>query len=462
MKKLFLLIIAPFALLAQHEADNWYFGYNAGISFSSGSPVALMNGALTSDEGCSSISDSAGNLLFYTNGEKVWDRNHQLMPNGTGLYGQNSSTQSCLIVKRPGWTGRYFIFTTDIFFAFLPDNGFCYSEVDMSLNGGFGDIISTSKNINLIPDSVTEKLCGVRSANGIDVWVLVHTLNTNSFFAYLVTPSGVAISPIISNVGTFIGVFGHGGQMKFSLSGNRLALANDTNSFELLDFDDLTGIVSNPLVLTDSDYHLAYGVEFSPDDSRLYVSNFDVLNDSIYQYNLFAGSDSLIIASKLSLGSINAPNYIGQLQLAPDGKIYIVKSLSKLSIINNPNNLGLSCNLVINGVTIISPGENTDGLPNFVSSYLVSTGINEIKDENEFAIFYNAISNSLTYSFTKGKSGSLSLELFDITGRSVLHKELVYENNSGMITLPKLNQGIYFANVFNKEFNFTKKIIITK
>src|SRR6185295_5716086 len=108
MKNSFLFILLLYfalsKLYAQHEANNWYFGYYAGMNFSGGSPVAFTNGSLISDEGCSTISDNAGNLLFYTNGENVWDRNHQLMPNGAGLLGQTSVTQSCLIVKRPGWS----------------------------------------------------------------------------------------------------------------------------------------------------------------------------------------------------------------------------------------------------------------------------------------------------------------------------------------------------------------------
>ncbi|MEP7169013.1 MAG: T9SS type A sorting domain-containing protein, partial [Bacteroidota bacterium] len=409
---------------------------------------------------CSSISDSAGNLLFYTNGEDVWDRNHQLMPNGTGLYGQNSSTQSCLIVKRPGWTNRYYIFTTDIFYALLPDHGFNYSEVDMNLNGGLGDIIGGSKNINLIPDSVAEKLCGVTHANGTDIWVLVHTLNTSVFSAYLITASGVSLSPIMSNIGMPIGIYGHYGQMKFSISGSKLALSCDSNCFELLNFNTLNGLVNNPLVLNSSDYHYAYGVEFSLDESKLYVSNFDLLNDSIYQYNLSAGNDSLIVASKISLGSVNSPNYVGQLQLAPDGKIYIVKSPMKLSVINDPNIIGLNCNLVANGFTLVLPCENGSGLPNFVASYLLSTGIHQVKNNNQVGIFYNLHSNSLIISFNKKADNAILLKMFDTTGNNIFQQKLIVQNNSIEVKLPDLSTGIYFANIFGREINFTKKIVV--
>jgi hypothetical protein len=81
--------------------NNWYFGNTAGITFASGAPVALTNGALVTTEGCASMSDDLGNLLFYTDGVTVWNRNHLPMTNGTLLNGHASSTQSGIIVQKP-------------------------------------------------------------------------------------------------------------------------------------------------------------------------------------------------------------------------------------------------------------------------------------------------------------------------------------------------------------------------
>ncbi len=87
------------ALYAQLEANNWYFGNYAGVSFSSGEPIALLDGALSTSEGVATISNSTGSLLFYTDGQTIWNRNHQIMSNGAGLWGHSSSTQSGVIVK---------------------------------------------------------------------------------------------------------------------------------------------------------------------------------------------------------------------------------------------------------------------------------------------------------------------------------------------------------------------------
>ena len=74
--------------IAQREANIWYFGANAGLDFNSGAPVPLTNGQVNTAEGCSAISDSAGNLLFYTDGLWVYNRNHTSMPNGFWSPGQ--------------------------------------------------------------------------------------------------------------------------------------------------------------------------------------------------------------------------------------------------------------------------------------------------------------------------------------------------------------------------------------
>ena len=128
---------------SQGEVNNWYFGNHAAISFNSGSPVALTNSAMQTNEGCATLSDASGQLLFYTDGSTVYDRNHQVMPNGTGLMGHESTTQSGTIVPLPGSTNLFYVFTLD---QMATPNGYRYSIVDLNLNGGLGAVTST-KNI---------------------------------------------------------------------------------------------------------------------------------------------------------------------------------------------------------------------------------------------------------------------------------------------------------------------------
>src|SRR5680860_458472 len=171
---------------AQREAANWYFGDKAGLTFNSGLPVALQNGNLQTSEGSAAISDLNGNLLFYTDGRTVYNRQHSIMPNGMGLMGDDSSSQSAIIVPKPLNPGIYYIFTVDrpdySLQANDPIEGVNYTEVDMSLNFGLGAVVENKKNLHLITynpnDPIeneyksSEKISAVVHNDGISYWVV--------------------------------------------------------------------------------------------------------------------------------------------------------------------------------------------------------------------------------------------------------------------------------------------------
>lgn len=350
---------------SQNSNNVWYFGNYAGLDFNSGSPVALISGQLNTQEGCSSISDNSGNLLFYTDGMKVWNRNHIVMPNGTGLMGNSSTTQSALIVPAPGSSLLYYLFAIDDL-----GGAMTYSIVDMSLASGLGDVTLT-KNVLLHPN-VSEKQSAVLKCDG-NIWVISHESNTNTFFADLITTTGISPS-ILSSVGTSHAGGGGGGtyntvgQMKISQQGNRIALAlRDSGVFEVFDFDINTGVISNPISINPGAYSVAYGVEFSPDGSKLYGGR--ILASNIYQFNLLAGSPAAISASATVVGSTG--NFTNSFQLGTDGKIYIAKSISQtsgigsLDVINNPNLLGVACSYSSSAVSL-GGKLSLLGLPNFM------------------------------------------------------------------------------------------------
>ncbi|HLG35201.1 MAG TPA: hypothetical protein VI757_10000, partial [Bacteroidia bacterium] len=326
LKPLLVFILAYFSAgicTAQHQETNiWYFGNHAGLDFNSGSPVAISGGQLVTLEGCFSISNSSGQLLFYSDGTTIWDRNHDTMPEGKNLWGHKSSTQSGIVVKDPGSNNLYYVFTAaaqaNIGFQGQPHNGIAYSVVDMNLNGGLGDVIVAQKNIPLVGPA-TEKLAAVRHCNGTDVWVVAHKWNTNEFYAYQVSASGIS-APVITVVGLVhqdVGSFQAAetiGYMKFSPDGRRLALAcfSQMSVAELFDFNNVTGVVSNPITLnlppSTNGYAGPYGVSFSPDGSRLYVvwHDFPGNPNIIYQYDMTAGSAVAINASRTMVALNNS------------------------------------------------------------------------------------------------------------------------------------------------------------
>ena len=130
--------------IAQKEANVWYFGEYAGLDFNTGQPQVL-NGMFISYRSCASISDSAGIFLFATNGEKIWNRNKQVMQNGDNLKGDDFAAQGVVIVQKPGSKNLYYVFTVPDFSNFMPP-GLYYSVVDMDLDGGLG-AVTDEKNI---------------------------------------------------------------------------------------------------------------------------------------------------------------------------------------------------------------------------------------------------------------------------------------------------------------------------
>ncbi len=404
-------------VFAQNETNKWYFGKNAAIDFMSGSPVSMSGCAISTDEGSASVSDGAGNLLFYTDGVTVLNKNNVTMTNGSGLLGGFSSTQSGLIVKQPQSDSIYYIFTTSQQLAF---GGLDYSIVDMSLQGGLGEVITK----NVLLDAVsTEKITAICHSNDTDIWVIAHDWNNNQFQSYLLTSTGIITTPVISSVGTIAqGSSGNViGYLKGSPTGNHLAQAVWVdNYFELFDFDKTSGMVSHPLHLVGSTAVSsgAYGVEFSPDGNLLYGT--EITPGYIYQWNLAAGSDSLIIASKTLIGT-SAVNFNGALQLASDQKIYMAEYGSAwLGAINDPNVQGVGCNYDDTGFQL-SYGYNGLGLPNifpclFKSSMMPQANFNSSDSAtclNTCLDFYDLSINNPTswqWSFPGGNPSSSSLQ----------------------------------------------------
>ena len=244
----FLIINCAFLIAPAQNPDikrtyNWNFG-NAAVNFSSGAPVANTNSQMNSDNSAT-ISDTAGNLLFYTDGRTVWNRNHLVMPNGTGLSGD--AYGRVLIVPQPMNNNIYYVFTTQVNPA--PYTGFLHSIVDMSLQGGLGDVII--KNDTILKDS-WEKLAAVKHANGKDVWIVVNKIYTNSIYCYLLTATGFDTSNHVINN---IGMVDNNGMYntKFSASGKKYVNPH-TDTVQVFDFNTSTGILSNPTNITNTTY----------------------------------------------------------------------------------------------------------------------------------------------------------------------------------------------------------------
>ena len=447
---------------AQQEASNWAFGSQAGLTFDLGAgTVTPTQTAITTNEGCSSISDENGNLLFYTDGRTVWNRNNEVMSNGdynggTGLLGDPSSTSSGVIVPHPTNSNLYYIFTVDephhnnawafpnqgpadqngnpldVYhetfgdFQTVPDNddgfnnGFNYSLVDMTLNGGFGDVVDTEKNVHLVTYDTSdpsqelykcaEKITAVQGSDCQSVWVITHFVD--SFYAFKVTENGVDVSPEVSefnqidypNVPTIStqGYRRNGiGYIKSSPDGTKIAVCHaqnsqlpsddnsqpETGSFWLYDFDNTTGTVSNPVNLISNVQ--TYGTEFSSDSKKLYVTNGTVVR----QFDLDNNNAETIV--------YQGEQFISAMQLGPNNKIYVcnLESNTTLDVIENPEEAGTLCNYTSAAQPLALGTSAALGLPPFITSFFTER-INIINDNPDVILTELALCDDQTYTLT--------------------------------------------------------------
>jgi hypothetical protein len=379
MKKLYYLaliyIAAILNIYGQGEYNNWYFGKFAGITFNTPNrePIPLYNNRLDQYEGCASISDLGGTLLFYTNGMNVLDRTGGVMNNSELLKGHQSSTSSAIIVKQPGSSSIYYIFTADAGeYLDPPNEGINYSIVDMDLNGGLGGMIAI--NIPLLKPA-TEKLTAAKHANGKDIWILTHGWKNNNFYAYLLTSQGIT-DTVITSIG-FTPTQNNEtiGYMKVSPKGNKVAVAIlEKPFFEIYRFDNKSGVFFDRLQIAMDNYFTLYGLEFSPSGDFLYVGNSRnfVDNHTLFQFDLKDYDAGLIKKSEYIISYTNG--HLGALQLAPNNKIYMsVVGRKALSSIDAPNKKCPACSS--GGGASLGDSLSNLGLPQAIPNYSYSKSI---------------------------------------------------------------------------------------
>lgn len=370
---LFLLIylLAGYEVaIAQGQNNIWAFGNQGGFDFNSGAPVPFTS-SIAANLGCASVADKNGNLLFYTNGLKIWNRNQNVMPNGNGLMNGTSFAfeyQNTVIVPCTSDTSRYYVFYVqeydDAVYGgnYQPDDKLYYSVVDITLDNGLGDVVPGMKDI-VVDSGFCTALTTIPGRN-CNVWLVTHMRDTNVFRAYSI--NGSVGSPITSHTGSNHGSLAYRTSvMKAANNDSSIALTNFTinlqpqeaiaSTVELYHFDTATGIVSNCRRIdldTLFDLNNFTGVCFSPDNSRLYAVQ---MFSGVYQYNLNLPTTAAITASKYQVSPFTILK--GDVSPGPDGKIYVgsfVLPATDIDRINNPNGLGAACNYVTSAFSLVN------------------------------------------------------------------------------------------------------------
>lgn len=460
-------MVISLASFGQKQANIWYFGIGAGLDFNSGSPVVLvdgqtMNNGIYNPEGTTTISDSTGSLLFYSDGEKVWNKNHQVMPHGNGILGHVSSTQAALAVPQPESPNRYYLFTTDAFIHSYV-NGLRYSVIDMCDAGGLGDVDTMNKNVLLLSE-VSEKLVATQHSNGADYWIVSLKHFTNKYYAYKLTMNGI-VDSVVSALGPVDYSNTGFGQMKISPNGSKLAVAygqtgNNLDTLAIFDFDNSTGQLTNPINF--SFESKLYGVAFSPDNSKLYVGK-TFMTGAIFQIDL---------SSNYHVDTIPIPNntLFSGMQLGPDGKIYVVQSPDNyVSVINQPNNSGVNCDFVYNAL-YLEGGRVIYSFPGFIDNFNYpqtvpschgSSGV-EKKEALSWSLAPNPFNQYTKLEFENPNNKKYIFTVSDATGRLVKTMPNI-KDSEVIIEKGNLKEGLYFFSLDNSGSTLiTGKFVVSR
>jgi hypothetical protein len=391
--QLLFLLFAFFAVHVQaqnKQTYNWYFGDGAGMTWNttqtvgtlSGLPTPLTGSQMSYEEGCITVSDGNGQLLFYSNGITIWNRNHAIMTDGlTGEFiNKYYAVQSATVIPHPGNVNQYIVLTIGV----NSNANFAYTVVDMTLNGGLGNVIATQKNIPLTGavGTLGESVAAVKHANGTDYWIVAvgKGAGTSAMNVWKVTAAGVHTALYHSDPlpVTVDPAAESNGYLRFSLDGKYFAWAEgiflSKPDFFFGEFDPNKGFFPKIETMTIDAYKYAasYGVEFSPSGKILYVSTyFGKCNLHIYRFeDLLASSNP----SALSHNIVPNSGDVMALQLGPDGRIYGAMrggSSPSLLVIDNVEDYdNYTCTEVSGLVPSTSPV--LSGLPTFPSEWLRS------------------------------------------------------------------------------------------
>ncbi len=394
MKQLKALILFLFCIqtYSQNQGVNWYFSEYAGINFDlvNDTVTSLNDGQIGNDDSAT-ISDKDGNLLFYTrnsnnNNSNVYNKNHELMPNGRGMLPVTWGRQSRIIIPAPKNPNIYYIFAASL------NQGFIYAVIDMTLNGGLGDVIE--KNV-IIRENCIGITALLKDCESQSIWIITSSENNQannlSFHSYELTKAGLNINPVTSNffqpiLSSYI--------IKTSPDGSTLATPiSDSNSTNigLFNFNKNTGVVSNKrmLEITKFDHSGLLGTinissfEFSSNSKLLYINS---RNANTYPLGSDNSTDPLLFKSTLTQFNLQTQDiqtseykvderfgFFSTLQIGSNGKIYRTSRYDfwngdpYLNVINNPNGIGATCNYIHQGIDI-SPNLSGWSLPPYFES----------------------------------------------------------------------------------------------
>ena len=482
-------------ILAQKHDYVWTWGYDDSYPIWGGTNLNFNKNPVDTDYvkrslyfeyNCTSICNKDGKLLFYSNGCKIFNQNNKLTKNGSGLNpgiissercsDGNVMTQGSLFLPHYTDTNTYYLFhlrperVTKNNLGLIADK-IQYTVIDLKGDNGFGEV--TVKNKVIHNDTIAfGKMTAVRHGNGRDWWIITSRMFQNRYIKFLLTDKEIK-GPFFQDIGLKNDDDNGTGQAVFSPDGTKYIHFDRYNDLNIFDFDRCTGELSNfkrillptardsinkPAPVYKAPKYTVGGVAVSTNSKYLYVTT----QTDVFQYDLAATDIKKSVVLVAEYDGFNHNNHSTRFflaQLAPDNKIYIncTGSVSYLHVINNPDEVGLACNLTQHSFRL--PTLNAFSIPNFPNFRLGALkgsacdtvhhiATKDIETGIKFKIFPNPATDMLYIQCTDNQiNTNLKIKILDLSG-SVLLQKAIEINGNNLIDISELKDGFYLINLY--------------
>ena len=436
------------SLKAQYTAPPvWLFGHHAGIDFNSGTAVPITSPMETHGAKSAIQCDAAGDVMFSSNGLRIWDKLGNEMPGSENPLWPSVEfwKLNSIIVPDLGNLNRYFVFNS------FPSDGnppygpsgtstLTYTVVDMTLNGGLGGVVPGQANIVL--DIYASDQMVVVPDDQCGYWLVTTkgTVHIFGFKAFHITSTGLNTTAVTTSFATMpsalpsfpFGVDNRFGNMVYSYTRHKLFMSYAGGDLYAYSFDPATGVVSNAQQLG-----YAYAPVFppsastpalclSPDEQLLYTAGFiDGSTFELRQHPITTAGPNVSLGPYnviFSPGPLSPYAMIDQLwgfyyweadmQIAYDNRIYLTYTMGKsyVGCIEQPNQSGVACNYVPHALTFLANTYSASCLPSAAiprfAGNIVAGSSTDIKKCFQPSVLLSAPDETYTnYHWQDGSSG---------------------------------------------------------
>ena len=471
---------------SQKHDNTWMLGYppNDSIEQFGGSMIDFSNGEpkvsffeTPGHLGASvTMSDEKGEILFYTNGCRIWNSKHEILVNGDTLMPGAFFESRCGNLPYAGWqtilslpmpksSNEYVIFhQLNNEYYFLVGLNYSILRFDDEHPNG----IVFNKNQSIIHDTLATNLTATKHANGRDWWVITPENTwrkfTNSYYTVLLTADGTS-EPNKQSIGEKWEFRDWSSQSVFSPDGSKYIRMNPFSGLFIYDFDRCDGILSSPQHFSFPLDTVMSGVAVSPNSRFLYTC----LQDKIYQLDLLSDNikESMIKVAEYDGFQDPLGTYFFQAMLAPNGKIYISSpnTVRSMTVIENPNEKGLACNVNQHSLQLKTRiGWMT---PNFVNYRLGEleegcdvNSVDKIDAQIDKIIFPNPSTGTIQINLPTD-IGEVNFQLYDMGGQQIFIQNDVLPSEE--IHLINIANGLYFYKIFDSQGrSWSGKVVVAQ